>query len=90
MMPPTAWWIDNIFDVISEDDSDNFPGDLKSCDERCSRDCEPGFGNFARAQLVFSADDELLSYVSVAQGEYKKCRALFLLLRLERCHGRLV
>jgi len=26
--PPTAWWVDNIFDVISEDDSDNFPGTL--------------------------------------------------------------
>ena len=87
---PTGWWIDNIFDVIWDDDSDNFPGRLKSCDDRCSRDCEPGFGNFARAQPVFSADDELLSDVFVAQGEYNKCRALFLLLRLECCHGRLV
>src|SRR5204862_3575240 len=23
--PPTAWWIDNIFYVISDDDSDNLP-----------------------------------------------------------------
>jgi len=40
--------------------------------------------------MVFSADDELLSDVFVAQGEYNKCRALFLLLRLQRCHGRFV